>query len=463
MKIKMLYLPGFSHHLCGSRSRKAAVTLSSSAGQLGGLSEVGGRFLSPDVLSTGHGCRERVFSARMTFWTFLSQVLDRSCSCREAVRRVQAWYSGRGLSVPDGATGGYCQARQRLPLEVLRKAFASVGLWIKQRHRDAYLWLGHRVKVIDGTGMSMPGHRAKSAAMALCRGAETGMRLSGRPTGRPVLPGNGPTGQICAQPMEKPHEISLARQLVGWVHKGEVLLADRGFCGWGLIALFARKGVPVVFRLHQARKDKPGISQWKKPQRPQTWERCLWNELPCELVVRIVHFQVEVPGFRTRRIALATTLLDTARYPDNELAALYMRRWRIELFFKDIKITLGLDILRCLTPQMVEKEIWMQAIAYNMVRALMLETAITHDVDIERLSFKGTIDTLRSWLPLLLPAKPRKNRLLIHQITLRIASDQVPFRPCRVEPRAKKRRPKNFQFMTKPRHFMIVSASRRKK
>ncbi|RRJ97241.1 IS4 family transposase [Opitutaceae bacterium TAV4] len=462
MKIKMLYLPGFSHHLCGSRSRKAAVTLSSSAGQLGGLSEVGGRFLSPDVLSTGHGCRERVFSARMTFWTFLSQVLDRSCSCREAVRRVQAWYSGRGLSVPDGATGGYCQARQRLPLEVLRKAFASVGLWIKQRHRDAYLWLGHRVKVIDGTGMSMPDTEQNRRQWPYAGEQKPGC---GFPVAQLVglfCLGTGRLVKFALSPW-KSHEISLARQLVGWVHKGEVLLADRGFCGWGLIALFARKGVPVVFRLHQARKDKPGISQWKKPQRPQTWERCLWNELPCELVVRIVHFQVEVPGFRTRRIALATTLLDTARYPDNELAALYMRRWRIELFFKDIKITLGLDILRCLTPQMVEKEIWMQAIAYNMVRALMLETAITHDVDIERLSFKGTIDTLRSWLPLLLPAKPRKNRLLIHQITLRIASDQVPFRPCRVEPRAKKRRPKNFQFMTKPRHFMIVSASRRKK
>ncbi|AHF91591.1 transposase IS4 [Opitutaceae bacterium TAV5] len=462
MKTKTLYLPGFSHHLCGSRSRRAAGRLSLATGQLGGLSEIGGRFLTADVFSKGQGCRDRVFSTRVTFWTFLSQVLDRSCSCREAVRRVQAWYSGRGLGVPDGATGGYCQARRRLPLEVLRKGFASVSLWIKQRHRDAYLWRGHRVKVIDGTGMSMPDTEQNRRQWPYAGQQKPGC---GFPVAQLVGVFCLGTGRLVkfATSAWKNHEISLARQLVGWVHKGEVLLADRGFCGWGLIALFARKGVPVVFRLHQARRDNAGISRWKKPQRPETWERCLWRELPRELVLRIVRFQVGVPGFRTRQIALATTLLDPAQYPDHELVALYMRRWRIELFYKDIKITLGLDILRCLTPQMVEKEIWMQAIAYNMVRALMLETAITHDVDIERLSFKGTIDTLRSWLPLLLPAKPRKNRRLIHLITLQIASDPVPLRPLRAEPRTKKRRPKNFQFMTSPRHIMIISASRRKK
>jgi hypothetical protein len=349
-----------------------------------------------------------------------------------------------------------------LPLEVLRKAFALVGQWIKQRHREAYLWQGHRVKVIDGTGMSMPDTEQNRRTWPYAGEQKPGC---GFPVAQMVGLFCLGTGRLVKFAIStwKSHEISLARQLVGWIHKGEVLLADRGFCGWGLIALFARKGVPVVFRLHQARKDKPGISKWKKPSCPPTWERCLWKELPSELVLRIVHFQVEVSGFRTRQITLATTLLDSTRYPDNELAALYMRRWRIEIFFKDIKITLGLDILRCLTPQMVEKEIWMQAIAYNMVRALMLETAIIHDVDIEKLSFKGSIDTLRSWLPLLFPAKPRKNCLLIHQITLLIASDQIPFRPLRTEPRVKKRRPKNFQLMTKPRHQMQVSKSRRQK
>ena len=117
--------------------------------------------------------------------------------------------------------------------------------------------------------------------------------------------------------------------------------------------------------------------------------------------MRIVHFRVMVPGFRTEQITLVTSLLDTALYPDKALAELYLRRWRVELYNCDIKCSLGLGVLRCNTPDMVEKEIRMQAIAYNMVRAIMLEDSITHSVNLERLSFKGTVDTLLSWTPLL--------------------------------------------------------------
>jgi hypothetical protein len=207
-------------------------------------------------------------------------------------------------------------------------------LWIKRRYRDNYLWQGHRVKVIDGTGMSMPDTDPNRRQWPYAGQQKPGC---GFPVAQLVGVFCLGTGRLVKFAISawKNHEIALARQLIGWVHPGEVLLADRGFCGWGLIALFGRKGVPVVFRLHQARKDKHGISRWKKPRCPQTWERCLWRELPAELVLRIVRFEVEIPGFRTRRIVLATTLLDTARYPDNALIALYMRRWRIELFYKN--------------------------------------------------------------------------------------------------------------------------------
>jgi len=165
--------------------------------------------------------------------------------------------------------------------------------------------------------------------------------------------------------------------------------------------------------------------------------------------MRIVHFRVVVPGFRTEQITLVTSLLDTALYPDQALAELYLRRWRVELYYRDIKCSLGLDVLRCNTPDMVEKEIWMQAIAYNMVRAIMLEASITHSVDLERLSFKGTVDTLLSWTPLLPTGKPRKTKQFIDEMLLVIASDTVPLRPKRSEPRVKKRRPKNYQLLTK--------------
>jgi hypothetical protein len=175
--------------------------------------------------------------------------------------------------------------------------------------------------------------------------------------------------------------------------------------------------------------------------------------------VRIVRFQVAVPGFRTQQVVLVTTLLDEKAYPDEALAALYRRRWTVELCFRDIKTTLGLDVLRCQTPELVEKEIWLQAMAYNLVRALMLEAAWTHGVELERLSFKGTVDTLRQWTPLFAPSMFAFKRAREELLRI-IAADPVPLRPNRSEPRVRKRRPKPYQMLTRPRHEMVVSPSR---
>jgi len=260
----------------------------------------------------------------------------------------------------------------------------------------------------------------------------------------------------------KAHEAPLARQLIGWVHAGEVLLADRGFCNWALISLLHRKQVDVVMRLHQARKTGTGRVCWPKPQRQGRWEKSLWAELPASLTLRVVRFRVEVPGFRTDRIAVVTTLLDEAKYPDHAIAELYLRRWQVELNFRDIKTSLGLDVLRTQTPAMIEKEIHLQAIAYNLVRLLMLEAARLHDVPPDRLSFKGTISTLRAFAPLF-ATTARNAAARFEDLLLALAADPVPHRPNRTEPRAVKRRPKVFQLMTKPRRQMRVSKSRRLK
>jgi len=155
------------------------------------------------------------------------------------------------------------------------------------------------------------------------------------------------TGRLVRFALEswKAHEIPLARQLIGWMEPGEIVLADRGFCGWGLIALLQRKGVDVVMRAHQARKLKGRRMTWARPPRAETWTPSLWAELPAEIVMRIVRFRVEVRGFRTQEVVLVTTLLDDKTYPDEALAALYRRRWAVELYFRDIKTTLGLDVL----------------------------------------------------------------------------------------------------------------------
>ena len=149
----------------------------------------------------------------------------------------------------------------------------------------------------------------------------------------------------------------MARQLIGWVHKEKVLLADRGGdCNWILIRLLQLKGVEVVVRLHQARPTGIGRVFWPKPQRQGRWAKCLWNELPESLTLRVVRFRVDVPGFRTKHIAVATTFLDEARYPDSAIEELYQRRGRIELNFRDIKTALGLDALLSRSPAMIEKK-----------------------------------------------------------------------------------------------------------
>jgi hypothetical protein len=165
---------------------------------------------------------------------------------------------------------------------------------------------------------------------------------------------------------------------------------------------------------------------------------------------------VPVPGFRTRVIFVSTTLLDPKLFPADAIADLYRRRWQVELFFAQIKTTMHMDVLRCLSPEMVRRELHMHMIAYNLIRALMLQAALTHAADLHRISFKGTCDALRQWAPHLafLANQPPLYRRLFRDLLRTLAEDLVPLRPNRSEPRAVKRRRKNYQLLTKPRHLM---------
>jgi hypothetical protein len=453
-----MYLPGFSHQLCGRAAGAAAARIQHRAQRCDGLAALVARFIPMAGFAPGANRRERIYSPWVTFIAFLGQVLSRGSACREAVRRVQAWRVAGRCAAPDESTSAYCQARARLPLAMLRAAHERLGGWIERHAQQGWRWCDRPVKVLDGCGISMPDTAENRARWPYAGGQKAGC---GFPTAQMVGLFCLATGRLVRFALAgwKAHEIPLARQLIGWMEPGEIVLTDRGFCGWGLIALLQRKGVDVVMRAHQARKLKGRRMSWAKPQRPETWTKSLWRELPAALCVRIVRFCVAVPGFRTQEVVLVTTLLDAAAYPDQALAALYRRRWAVELCFRDIKTTLGLDVLRCLTPALVEKEIWLQAIAYNLVRALLLEAAWTHGVELARLSFKGTVDTLRQWAPLFAPALSASQRARDALLRI-IAADPVPLRPNRTEPRARKRRPKSYQMLTRPRHEMIVSPSR---
>ena len=451
----VLYLPGFTHRMHGGRVARAAERLA--CPRLDGFSRLAGRFL-PKRVFDALDYRDRVYTPWVTFCGFLSQVLQRDCGCKEVVHRVQALRVSRGKKAPSANTSAYCQARAKLDVSTLRKAHEALVGRLEAKSIEQDTWKGRRVKLIDGTGFSMPDSDENRADYPYAGGQKPGC---GFPLGKLVAIFSL-AGHLVrlAQQSWKTHEIVLARQIVGWINPGEVLVGDRGFCGWGLIALLRRKEVDVVIRLHQMRADRPGRSVWNRPQRPETWDADLWAELPKQLEMRIVRFRVEHPGYRTKTITLATSLLDEAAYPDAALIELYGLRWQVEGNYRDIKATLGLDILRTRSPDMIEREVLMQAIAHNLVRAVMLEAANSHEVALRRMSFKGALTALRQWAPFLHDAVGRRREDIYVDLLAVIAANLLPVRPNRVEPRCVKRRPKNYQLMTKPRRAMRVSKSR---
>jgi len=438
-----------------SRARRATESLS-------GLSVLFAGFFDSELVParTGRGSRRREFSRVAVFWAFLAQVLTRGGSCRWALSRLQADAAARGERRPADSTSAYCQARSALSLAWLQMLFAALGRWFDPR--TPRQWCGRTVRVIDGTGFSMPDTPQNRRRWDYPAGTTPGCSF---PAGKLVGLFCLHTGRLVAfvTATWKTHDVKLARKLVCWLQRDDVLIGDRAFCGWVFLALLRRRRVDFVIRLHQARaisSRRAGSTEesWPRPQRPPGHSRRFWRKMPKELSVRLVRFLVCPRGFRSHYVTVATSLLDTKAFPNDAIASLYAQRWQVELHYRQIKTNLSLDVLRGRSPAMIERELWMFAIAYNLIRALLLQSAVTHDVPIERLSFKGALDVVNTWTHAAMWRRTRRRAR--RELIGRIASDLVPRRPNRSEPRALKRRHKNYQFLTKPRHQFRVSPSR---
>ena len=259
------------------------------------------------------------------------------------------------------------------------------------------------------------------------------------------------------------HELRLLWRLLDQFRPGDLAVADRGFCSYVLIALLLRRQIPCLFRLHQQRpadlrtgrrlgKNDRLFTWFKPPERPRWLPQVWWKKIPAELAVRVLRFQIRCPGYRPKSITLVTTLLDAEKYPSQDIAQLYGRRWKIELWFRDIKTSMGMEVLRCKSPRLVHKELEMFFIAYNLIRCLMAQAGASNDVALDRLSFKGTVDSVRQFSMAMAQARSkRKQQHLLIELLEVIARDQVPDRPGRREPRAVKRRPKAFRLLNRPR------------
>lgn len=431
------------------------------------LDQLFGPFLPPGLLAQaddGPNSRDRTYNVRRTFFGFLHQVLNPHCSCREVVRQIQALLTLQDGRAVDEGTGGWCQARARLPWDILPRLRCAAAA---HAEKAARLWRGLRIKVIDGTSTSLPDTPKNQRAYPQPGGQQPGC-------GFPLLKLVGvfslASGALLdyAKGNKHQHELTLLQKLLAQFKTGDLALADRGFNSYTLLALLLLRGAHGLFRLHQRRpadlrKGKrlgknDRLMVWRKPwlwQRPRYLSKAIWQRIPQTLSVRVVRFTLTVPGFRTQSVTLVTTLLDAQAYPAEELARLYARRWRIELWFRDIKTAMAMETLRCKSPKLAHKELEMFFIAYNLIRALMVEAGVIHDVPMERLSFKGTMDAARQFSIAIGQARSRKQQkqLIAHLLEI-IARDQVPDRPGRREPRAVKRRPKPYQRLNRPRHLM---------
>jgi hypothetical protein len=389
--------------------------------------------------------RERLYPPTVTLSMFMKQslALDRSCQ-----RAVDAWAGQRaaeGLSVQSIRTGGYCRARARLPLEMIVALTRETGRLLSARAPRTWRWRGRCVKLADGTGISMPDTPQNQARYPQ-------PRTQARGVGFPLA---GLVGIVClstgavleaaigAHASKGQSEDDLFRSLHGTLRAGDVLLADALYCSYFQIAALQAAGVDVLFEQHGSRitdfrRGQPlgkrdHLVRWRKPtNRPEWMSLEQYRGFPEQILVREARVDGQV---------LVTTMHNARAVPKRELSALYARRWHIELDIRNIKTTLGMEVLRCVTPAMVEKELWVSLLAYNLIRLLMAQAAHTAGLYPRELSFKHTVQMWSSW-----PRGAEPSELF-----RLIAQRPVGNRPGRIEPRVRKRRPKSFPWLKVPR------------
>jgi hypothetical protein len=406
-----------------------------------------------------------VYSPAITLWAFLSQVLFKGeqRSCLAAVTRVVVLWVALGKEPCSDNTGAYCRARAKLPLVVLQRLTLAVADGCEQKMPTHWLWKGRHVHLVDGTTVSMPDTAKNQAAYPQPTTQEPSL---GFPQARMVVLMSLASAMVKGMAMgpcagKETGETALLRELFDWLSSGDILLADRYYGSYFMIALLLELGVDFVGRLHQARNADFRRGQrlgrgdhlvtWLRPAKPAWMDQETYERMPPALAMREVQVQVHQPGFRVKSFVAITTLVDAEEYPQDDIAELYHQRWLIELDIRAIKITLGIDVLRCQTPDMVRKEIWTGLLAYNLIRRTLLQAALAADRSPRQLSFTAALQKIAASWAILAIADDSMVLTLVEVHLRHLAAHLVGDRPDRVEPRAIKRRPKPHRLLNQPR------------
>jgi hypothetical protein len=402
------------------------------------------------------GQRNRIFKPLNTFIIWLGQTIAPDQACRNALANARS--AGILPKKSSVHTGGYCQARDRLQEEALHKIGIGLAEALVKAEKTEEYWHGRRVIVSDGSSVSLPDTKANQLVypqpktQAVGCGfpliyIETLMSLgSGALMDFETGSGNG-------------NELSLWRKMWHLLKPGDVLLGDGKYSSYADIVLLRKQGIDTVARLGKRKTDfrkgkiigpKDHLVNWLKPQELPAWLK--GESLPETMTVRELRFRVDVSGFRSETITIVTTLLDAELYPKEDIAELFFCRWQIELRFRDIKTMLNMDILRTKTPERARKELWMYLIAYNLLRTIMYASALKSGNVLARISFVGCRQRFLAAATCRCSAK--RFCRLYHGLLNDLANDLNPDRPFRIEPRAIKRRKKQYDFLNKPREIL---------
>jgi hypothetical protein len=409
--------------------------------------------------------RNCVYSPIVTLWAMVSQALDPDKSLRNAVKEISTYLTVAGAQPPSSDTGAYSKARHKLPEGFLKQTVIETAEQLEQTVPEAQQWCKRRVRVCDGTTALMSDSEENQAAYPQHGNQAPGC---GFPIAKLVVFFSLLTGAVvmaCIAPWTT-SEIVMSRLLYETLEPGDVLVADQAYGSYVDLALIQQQQADGVLRKHHARQvdfrrgQKFGLGDhqvlWHKPkQRPDHMTQEQFASIPETMLVREVCLRINRIGWRGQQIIIVTTLLDAKRYSVRQLTELYGYRWTAaEVNLRHVKTTLKMEMLTAKTPEMVRKDIWAHFLAYNLLRSIMEQSAQKADYLRSRLSLQGTRQLLNQIRKLLATSTKAARQRLYRLLLKDIATDLLPVRPYRQEPRVVKRRPKPFPRMTQPRDLL---------
>jgi hypothetical protein len=411
-----------------------------------------------DALTQNGVCwKERIYSPLVTLWIFLGQILSADQSCASAVARLIAHRISRDESPCSSETSAYCQARKRLPERFFSDVARRTGRALDDDAKAEWLWHGRRVYLYDGATVTMPDTPDNQADYPQPSCQRPGL---GYPMARVCAIFSLSCGVIVDMAIGRysgkgQSELGLLRQLLDAFRPGDIMLADRLMCSWVELAALQYRGVDFIVRHAATRKldfrrgqrlgKDDQIVCWPKRYARSKADSGYRKDLPDSILVRVCRIRIARPGFRSKVLVIATSLLDPIEYPKEELASLYRKRWNVELDIRSLKQTLQMDMLRCKTPDLVRKEIWTHVLAYNLIRTIMARAADKIDAEPRTISFKMTLQTLKAFQPVfahLECCSSKFRQQLYDQMIEAVAVHRVGDRPDRFEPRQRKQPPR---------------------